>query len=112
MKLPHADAAVVDREKVVDYLLNPQHRFGASKAQFFSIFGYFLERWEVLAEAFRAHGRQHHVGRVVETEFGARYQVDGELQTPSGRSPRIRTVGQWDKGQLAPRLITAYPLES
>jgi len=48
----------------------------------------------------------------VETEFGPRYQVDGELQTPSGRAARIRSVWQWDKGQLAPRLITAYPLQS
>lgn len=49
---------------------------------------------------------------MVETGFGPRYQVDGKLPTPDGRGPRIRTVWQRDKGQLAPRLITAYPLES
>ena len=33
MKLPNASKAVVEREKVADYLLNPAHRFGASKAR-------------------------------------------------------------------------------
>ena len=112
MKLPHADAAVVDREKVLEYLLNPRHRFGASKAQFFSTHGFTPEKWEVFADALLEHGRKHEISKAVETDFGPRYQVDGELPTPDRRSPRIRTVWQLDKGQLAPRLITAYPLES
>ena len=29
MKLPNAHLAVVEREKVTEYLLNPVHRFGA-----------------------------------------------------------------------------------
>ena len=41
-----------------------------------------------------------------------RYEIDGELNAPDGRQPRIRTVWQIDEGQIAPRLITAYPLEA
>jgi len=33
MKLPNAHLALVEREKVTDYLLNPAHRYGASKAR-------------------------------------------------------------------------------
>ena len=54
MKLPNADKAVVEREKIVDYLLNPGHRYGASKARFFAQFGFRPESWEVLAAALRA----------------------------------------------------------
>ena len=43
--------------------------------------------------------------------FGPRYEVEGILITPDGRRPRLRSVWQVDEGQLAPRLITAYPLE-
>ena len=43
--------------------------------------------------------------------FGPRYEVEGELTTPDGRRSRVRTVWQLDDGQIAPRLITAYPLE-
>ena len=70
-----------------------------------------MEQWERLAEALREHGRTHEVVREVKTGFGPRYVVEGELVTPGGRRPRIRTIWQFDKGAVAPRLITAYPLE-
>jgi hypothetical protein len=111
MKLPNPDKLVVEREKIADYLLNPMHRYGASKARFFTEFGFRLEKWERLAEALREHGRTHDVVRTQETGFGPRYAVDGKLITPSGRSPRLRSTWQMDEGAVAPRLITAYPLE-
>ena len=46
-----------------------------------------------------------------ETGFGPRYDVAGPLKTPDGRTPRVRTVWQIDHGQVAARLITAYPSE-
>jgi len=39
-----------------------------------------------------------------------RYEVDGPLNTPAGRTPYVRTVWQLDHGEVAPRLITAYPV--
>ncbi len=45
MKLPNANNLIVEREKIVDYLLNPAHRYGASKARFFSQFGFRIEAW-------------------------------------------------------------------
>ena len=92
MKLPHADTAVVEREEIVDYLLSSTHRYGASKARFFSGFGFRVEQWERLAEALREHGRTREVVRQHETGFGPRYVVEGELTTPSGRRPHVRTV--------------------
>lgn len=112
MKLPNAHLAIVEQRKICDYLLNSGHRFGASKARFFSEFGFRVETWEVLADALRAQGRQHEVSKVRETGFGPRYEVDGEMQAPDGRRPRVRTVWQMDEGQIAPRLITVYPLEA
>lgn len=112
MKLSNAHLAVVEREKIVGYLLNPVHRYGASKAQFLAEFGFQVEAWEILAAALRKHGQRHEVGKVKETGFGPRYEVDGELETPSGRKPRVRTVWQLDHGNIAPRLITANPLEA
>ena len=112
MKLPNAFSAVVEREKVVDYLLNRAHRYGASKAEFFFKYGFRLDQWQALAQALLEHGQKHDVINVTETGFGPRYLIDGELLSPDGRAPRVRTVWQLDRGQLAPRLITAYPAES
>jgi hypothetical protein len=109
MNLPNAHLALVEREKILEYLLNREHRYGASKAQFFSAFGFTLASWETLAQALREHARRHEVSRIRETVFGLRYEVDGELNAPDGRTPRVRTVWQLDHGEVAPRLITAYP---
>ena len=103
---------MVEREKIVDYLLNPVHRYGASKARFFAEFGFRVEEWAVMAAALRDHWQQHEVSKVKQTGFGPRYEVTGELSAPDGRRPRICTVWQMDEGAVAPRLISAYPLEA
>lgn len=110
MKLPNADKLVIEREKIADYLLNPTHRYGGTKARFFDRFGFGPVNWQRLAEALRIHGQTHEVKRVHETGFGPRFEVEGELNTPDGRSPLVRSVWQQDHGAVAPRLITAYPL--
>lgn len=112
MILPNAENLIVEREKIVDYLLNTGHRLGASKARFFLQFGFRLDNWNEMAEALREHGQTHLVTATTDTPFGPRYAVDGELNTPSGQRPRIRTVWQFDNGEIAPRLITAHPLEA
>lgn len=111
MKLPNADKAIVEREKITAYLLNPVHRYGASKARFFSGFGFSRVKWQELAKALVVHGQTQEVKRVQETGFGPRYEVEGRLRAADGRSPRVRSVWQLDHGAVAPRLITAYPLE-
>ena len=111
MKIPNADRLIVEREKIVDYLLNPAHRFGASKARFFGRFGFDPEHWQNLGSALKVHGQTHEVKRVRETAFGPRFEIEGKLNAPDGRSPILRSVWQLDHGAVAPRLITAYPLE-
>jgi hypothetical protein len=110
-RLPNAAAAIVAREKIVGYLLNATHRFGASKARFFARFGFSIDEWQTLAVALLRHGQNNGVVRVQQTGFGPRFEVDGPLEAPDGRRPRIRTVWQFDVGSAAPRLITARPLE-
>ena len=111
MKLPHADQLRVDREKITDYLLSATHPEGGGKAEFFARFGFHMADWEVLADALRKHGASHPVVKTVASSHGARYAVEGELESPDGRNPRVRTVWIVEKGSTAPRLITALPIE-
>ena len=60
----------------------------------------------------RRHAAAHEVTRVLETDYGPRYHVDGELETPDGRNPLVRTVWQVDLGGDYPRFITAHPQRS
>ena len=109
MRLPNLDQLIIERDKVSEYLLNPAHRYGASKARFFGEFGFQRENWTILADALREHARTSEIAQVTETGFGPRFMVEGELIAPDGRKTRIRTIWQFDRGQIAPRLITAYP---
>jgi hypothetical protein len=111
MNLPNSHLAVVEMAKLTEYLLNPTHPYGASKARFFLGIGFELEGHEVLAAALREHGQRCELAAHRDTPFGPRFEIEGAMRSPDGRNPRIRTVWQMDKGQLAPRLITAYPVE-
>jgi hypothetical protein len=47
----------------------------------------------------------------METVHGKKYIVDGAIETPSGKTPVVRTVWIVDEGSDVPRLVTAYPRE-
>lgn len=110
MRLPNAESARVEREKITDYLLSTTNQRGRNKAVFFLSFGFSIDESQDFAEALRLQGTGHEVVRVVENPHGPRYHVDGRLETPDGRNPQVRTVWQVDVGSDYPRLITAYPI--
>ena len=112
MNLPNAEGAVVERDKIIDYLLNPGHPDNGGKAPFFLTAGFTPERWQELATALRNVATRFPVTKSVASPHGSKYILDGELQTPSGRSLRVRTVWIIDVGFVNPRLVTAYPQET
>lgn len=109
-RMPDAELAFVEKTKVVNYLLARTGR-GRAKADFFEAFGFASDRWEDLAEALLDHGKQGSLARSYQTPYGVRYEVEGRLETPSGRRPFLRTVWQEDRfaRRSGPRLITAVP---
>jgi hypothetical protein len=111
MKLPYATQARVERKKIIEYLLSSSHPDGSAKARFFARFGFSEGEWRTLARALRQHARVHGVSGSIESKYGRRYSVDGSLETPDRRNPRIRTVWVLTKRSKSPRLVTAYPIE-
>jgi len=109
MQLPHLESAVVSRDKIVDYLLNPTHPQEAPKARFFSSHGFALDGWEILAGELRRLPANWPVAESVESEHGAKCIIDGQIDTPSGQTVSVRTIWIIDRGRHAPRLVTAYP---
>ena len=111
MKLRNAHLAVVDRGKVVDYLLNEAHPDNGGKARFFVSLGFSRQNPEPLMQALRdvaEHGQVVHSG---ESVHGEKYVVDGWLtmHTQESRPWSVKTVWIIDRGTDAPRLVTAYP---
>lgn len=111
MKLRNAHLAVVDRSKVIDYLLNEAHPDNGGKARFFGLLGYSREDPEPLMRALRDVAEHGEVVSSTESAHGQKYVVDGRLSghTEESRQWSIRTVWIIDHGEDAPRLVTAYP---
>ena len=111
MKLPNAASANVRREKITHYLLSSEHPVGRHKARFFKILGFDRSTWEELARSLQRHATEYAVSCVRETAFGNAYVIDGPLETPSGRRPRVRTVWFLESGRDVAEFVTAYPVE-
>jgi hypothetical protein len=77
----------VEEAKIVGYLLG--HSNGQGKAAFFLRFGFLPGAWAKRAEALKQLARSSPVVTAVDSPYGTGYSVDGELQTPSGRLPRV-----------------------
>jgi hypothetical protein len=109
-QLPNVEAATIPRNKLENYLLDLGHPIGGGKAKFFLHFGFRRENWQTLADAVRLHARQNPAAKSMTDADGIVYLVEGPLETPSGRRPRVRAVWLMETGELAPRFISAYPL--
>ena len=111
MKLRNAHLAVVERQKVIDYLLNAAHPDNSGKAQFFESLGFSNAEPERLAAALRAVAENGDVVEDVHSVHGEKYVVEGWLSahTEESRQRLVRTVWIIDQGRDAPRLVTAYP---
>ena len=111
MKLPNAERAVVDREKIEEYVLNAAHPDNGGKAAFFLALGFRREKWQTLATAFLQMIEQFDMHGRIESAHGEKYILDGRIETPGGKTPMVRTVWIVDRGTETPRLVTAYPKE-
>jgi hypothetical protein len=110
MKLPNAHLATVPEPKVRQYLLNPAHPAGGSKASFFMRFGFTAAGWQQLTEALLRHARENEVVEEEVTRHGKRYALDGPLAAPDGTVLNIRSAWYISPDSDAPRFVTAHPL--
>jgi hypothetical protein len=102
MKVPNADRAIITRDKLQEYLLNPQHKRGASKAKALLAMGYAADDWQTLENDLR----QQHLGEDImeeeENDYGTSYVIVANLIGPSGDTRLWRSVWQIDIGTDVP----------
>ncbi|MFI5387895.1 MAG: DUF6883 domain-containing protein [Fimbriimonadales bacterium] len=110
MRLPKAENARVDHEKLTRYLLSETHPVGRSKAKFFRGVGYDESSVTVLEQGLIEIARTEAIVETAASRHGMKYIVDGLITTPSGGRVRVRTVWIVDAGEDRPRFVTAYPL--
>jgi hypothetical protein len=111
VRIPNADAAVIDAPKLSGYLLSRSHPVGRFKAPFFEALGYSAASWRRLDADLRA---QHLAAEALpgqSSPFGQKYEVHATLTGPGGRSAQVVSVWVVRTGEEFPRFVTAYPGE-
>jgi hypothetical protein len=94
--------------EITDYLLNPAHPDGAAKARYFQAFGFAGAESELLVAALFDHPTRNEVAVEAPNEWGVKYVIRCQIQTPDQRNPCIRSV--WIiEADGRPRFVTAYP---
>ena len=73
MKLRNADLALVEREKIVGYLLNGAHPDNGGKAKFFESLGYSISDPDPVAAALRAIAQNGEVMDTATSAHGEKY---------------------------------------
>jgi len=109
LKLPDSEKAVIDSEKLRDYLLSPAHPVGRFKAVFFSSMGYTQENWR----DFEADLREQYLTKETvlreETSHGRKYEIRGTIIGSAGKTGDVLSIWIILAGEKVPRSVTAYP---
>lgn len=110
MKLPNAEASIVEIEKLRDYCLSRKHPRGRHKARvFFFLLGMTAAHAEELYAALINAARNEDAAEGASDQYGTRYIIDFELRR-GGRIARIRSCWIVLKNEIAPRFVTCYIL--
>jgi hypothetical protein len=108
-RLPNADRAIIDADKLCGYVLSSAHPVGRFKAAFFRKVGYSAENWETFQRHLRELILSRDVTGIEESRYGRKFIVEGPLLGPDGETVQIVTVWVILKGENTPRFVTAYP---
>jgi hypothetical protein len=108
--LPPIAGLHVGQAKLVDYLLDPSHPAGRSKAAFLERFGFRRKNASDLADALAEHILSAPAAQTIDDPDGStRLICEGALRGLDGRMPRVRTVWIMEDDGYA-RFITLVPL--
>ena len=108
-RLPNAERALIDAEKLRGYILSSAHPVGRFKAAFFQKLGYSAENWETFEQRLREQILTQDITRIEESRYGQKFIVEGPLAGSTGETVQIVTVWVILKGESIPRFVTAYP---
>jgi hypothetical protein len=107
--LPNAHRAIIDPEKLHDYVLSPDHEHGRHKARvFLSALGIDRDNWEYLREQIATRVVAAEVTEVRTGRYGLRYSVPILIDGLNGQTHEVMTGWIIEQDGAAPRLTTAY----
>jgi hypothetical protein len=109
IKIPNAEKAIIEQQKIVLYLLDADHPDGGSKARLLLSIGYSVAQWQQLDVDLRSMHLNEDFVAASHTVWGMRYEIVAPIIGPAGDTVLFRSIWQIDLGTGVPRLITMYP---
>jgi hypothetical protein len=110
MKLPNAQHAVIEMEKLVDYCLNPDHLRGKHKARvFLSSCGLTARHAFDLRDALLSAAQNLPAELGEADDYGQRYVIDLEVTGPTGTA-QVRCAWIIRHDEDFPRFVSCYVL--
>jgi len=107
--LRNVHRAQIAPAKLRDYVLNPEHPDGASKAVYFAEMGFVRGNWELLEQAIR----QQHLNQPAvpgqTSPYGVKFEITAPITGPNGVTRNVTTVWIYKIGQDYPSLVTVLP---
>lgn len=110
MKLPQGNNALILQEKLTDYILSETHSMGKFKAKLFRKLGFNETNVHLFIKALSKIAKLGEVVNLSTFQYGAKYVLDGEIDTPGGKTIKVRTIWIIERGQVRPRFVTVYPI--
>jgi hypothetical protein len=110
MKLPNREQAYIPSTKLSGYLLSETHSVGKSKSKLLRSVGFNEVNAATLKLGLIAIAHSEDVIETISSEYGIKYTIDGQLETPVGGTIKMRTIWIVEAGQEKPRFVTAYPI--
>ncbi len=109
MKILNNNQSFVADKKITDYLLSETHEIGKIKADFFKRFGFDITDINTFKDSLIQHSIDRDIEKTKNSDFGIKYELKCEINTPDERNPCIVTVWIIESGEELLKLITAYP---
>lgn len=110
MKLS-VETTIIAPEKLYDYVLNPLHPDGKSKARFLQEIGYDQAHWQLLEKDLREQHLSIEADHGKESPYGRKYEIVAPLVGPNGKKRWIRSIWMIRHGDSFARFITLIPEE-
>jgi hypothetical protein len=108
MKLPNGENAVVEIDKLAEYLLNLDHPRGKHKARVFgAACGLTAEHAEILRDQLLAAARDGDATERFSDEFGRRFMIEWIIGGPAGQAVML-TAWMIRHGESFPRFVSGY----
>ena len=107
MKMPGGDAAIIDRQKLTEYCLNPHHPRGKHKARVFATFGFTFENADELRNELLKAAATADAQVATTDQYGVRFVIEFEVRGPR-RSGIVRSTWIVRRGESSPRLTSCF----